>query len=684
MKVTLGTGALLAMALLVAGCGGGSSGGGAEPPLQALDQQTLVVQMDQNGDSELDLITLDISESPFVILECLYGMPGGDFEDMTPALKGLAIDPAVSGALATYMGSSMGDAGRTELDVTDTNGDPTKVVVFGIGGDHANGLASLAASAFSVRPTCAAPGDAVLIKGDGFGEKPTVLFDEAEAEVLRSDGNRIICRVPEGLAEGDVTIQVDGVEAGGFHVLADGAPALVYVSTDTATPGMLVFFVGARLKGATADFKGSGGATAASIDLEGGSRIAYLKVPVDLEPGSYTVVLRNDAGDSGPCSPTLHVVEAGEATLEAIEPLGQLPGRPVVCKGTDLGPFGICFLTWTDSKDNGLFTFGFANGYDRVHTWVPGDAVAGETYEVTIDFADGSTTAATGALAYTVGTPPAPELTELEYDKGPPGSLVGIIGHGLVGGGYAWPTVNFTDENGVSTEALIYYAFGGYHGANNPGGGGGGGGQGDPGMPGGPNRLQGGGFGYDNGIDQVVVEVPRELADGTYDVTVTLSGQTSNALPFVVGDLPLTVTSMKPNKQGPYGPMDVVVIRGTGFGIPDYDFVIADDNRGGANGLALFDPSQDPFENLFKVKVTWDGEGAPLEGEVLWHHDREILVLPPGGWEHPLAVGEYMVYVTVERDDGSTETVEAGLYTVQSKGEGGGGFMPFPANGVKK
>ena len=129
MKRSLGTGALVALALLVAGCGGGGSGGGA-PPLQALDQQTLVVQMDQNGDSELDLITLDISESPFVILECLHGMPGGDFEDVSASLKGLAIDPAVSGALATYVGSSFGVADRTELDVTDTNGDPMKVVVF--------------------------------------------------------------------------------------------------------------------------------------------------------------------------------------------------------------------------------------------------------------------------------------------------------------------------------------------------------------------------------------------------------------------------------------------------------------------------------------------------------------------------------------------------------------------------
>ncbi len=529
---------------------------------------------------------------------------------------------------------------------------------------------ALAQSIEQVKPACAAPGDAVLIKGSDFPEEPTVLFGDTEAEVLRSGDERIICRVPEGLEEGDVTIDVNGATAD-FHVLVAGAPAIVHVSTETATPGMLVFFVGARLKGASAAFEGDGG-TAAVVDLRGGSRVGYLKVPLDLAPGTYTIVISNEAGDSGPCSPVLNVVEPGEPTLTSIEPLEQLPGRRVVCEGTDLGPLGFCFLNWKGSDGDTLFTYGFTNGYDRVHTWVPGDAQAGATYDVTIDFVDGGSTEGTGALAYTVGTPPPPELTELEYDKGPPGSLVGIFGHDLVGNGYSWPTVHFT-RDGVSTEALIYYAFGGYHGGN-------GGGHG--GDPAGTNRLQG--FGYDNGLDQIVAEVPRELEDGDYDVTVTVSGQVSNALVFTVGDLPLTVTSMRPDSQGPYGPTDVVVIEGTGFGVPDYDFVIADDGGGGANGLALFDPNEDPFEDLFKVTVTWQGDGDPLEGYVLWHHDREILVIPPGGWEDPLPVGEYTVSVTVERDNGDTETVEAGTYTVHEKGDGGGNGIPFGPSGVNR
>jgi hypothetical protein len=130
MKRLVCAGAPAALLLLLASCGGSGGTGGGQPPLEVLDQRTLVVQMDQNGDDELDLITLDISESPFVILECLYGMPGGDFRDVTPQLRGLAIDPAVSGALATYVGNSFGVADRTELDVTNTNGDPMKVVVY--------------------------------------------------------------------------------------------------------------------------------------------------------------------------------------------------------------------------------------------------------------------------------------------------------------------------------------------------------------------------------------------------------------------------------------------------------------------------------------------------------------------------------------------------------------------------
>jgi len=523
-------------------------------------------------------------------------------------------------------------------------------------------LLLLAAGAFAqsidlVKPGCAAPGDAILIKGSDFGSEPTVLFGDTEADVLRSSDQKIICRVPRSLEEGDITITIGDATAD-FHVLAEGAPVIVHVSTETATPGMLVFFVGARLKGATASFEDADGETAATVDLKGGWRVSYVKIPVDLAYGTYTVRVSNDAGDTGPCSPKLEIVEAGDPTIEAMDPEEQLPGRPVQCLGTDLGPPGFCFVTWTDGNGDDFFEIGFANGYDRVHTWVPYSAQGGATYDVIIDFIDGSSTEGTGAFAYTVGTPPPPEIVELEYEKGPPGSMVGIFGNNLVGGGFAWPTVEFT-KDGVSTEAFAVFWCG-----CNP----------------------------DRDLDEIVVEVPRDLEDGDYDVTVTVGGETSNAVTFTVGQLPLTVTSMKPDSQGRDGPNGIVVITGTGFGVPDWDVVIAGPGPKGGPGakLALFDPGTDPFQDAFKVTVTWtDGDGQSLEGDVIWHTDREILVIPPGGWFDPLPVGEYLVEVTVDRGNDETETAEAGTYTVTNEssgfggGGGGGGGRVIPLNGAR-
>jgi hypothetical protein len=335
----------------------------------------------------------------------------------------------------------------------------------------------------------------------------------------------------------------------------------------------------------------------------------------------------------------LSVVEEGDPTITSIEPEEQLPNREILCRGTDLGPPGWCFLTWTDAEDNSVFSFGFANGYDRVHTWVPWDATAGAGYDVVIDFSDGSST---NAFPYEVGTPPPPEITELEHDMGPAGSLVGIVGENLIGGGYSWPVVEFTKDD-VPTEAIVYF----FHG------------------------------GFGDKPEKILVEVPRDLEEGDYEVTVTVNGQASNAVTFTVGDLPLTFSSMRPDSQGEHGPRDVVVIRGTGFGVPDYpDFVIA------GNGIGIPGGKDPSWENYFTVTVTWEQPGEePLLGIVVWQDDREILVIPPGGWHDPLPVGEYTVVVTVDRGEGETESVEAGTYTVHEGGDGGGGGnggTPFP------
>lgn len=124
---------LLAALLAAAGCGGGGletpPGGGAPP--QTVPQQSTVVQLDHDGDGELDLLTLDTSRTPYVIYEAIYGgSAGGDPVEMTDVLRGTELDIDVSNALASYQAGSFNVGARTELDVADSAGHPVRVVVF--------------------------------------------------------------------------------------------------------------------------------------------------------------------------------------------------------------------------------------------------------------------------------------------------------------------------------------------------------------------------------------------------------------------------------------------------------------------------------------------------------------------------------------------------------------------------
>jgi hypothetical protein len=479
---------------------------------------------------------------------------------------------------------------------------------------------TLAQEIDSVKPACAAPGDYVLIQGSDFGAEPTVLFDTVEADVIKNREDKILVRVPaEGLEAGAVTIDVDGATAD-FTVLEAGAPVILHVSASKATPGMVLILIGIRLKGGTAEFVDADDVVAATVDLKGGRRAAYLKVPSDLAAGTYTLVITSaDDVESGDCSPVIEIVEAGTATVTDITPEEQTPGRHVLCEGTDLGPFGYCRVTWTDSEDEELHTCGFANGFDKVYTRVPWKAEAGATYDVTIEFSDGTTTE---AVSYEVGTLPPPELTELEYTTGPAGDPLGIRGENLFRG-FQLPKVEFTDGDGTSTEADILWAH--------------------PHHPHGKKKTS-----------EITVRIPESLADGDYDVTVTTSAGTSNALVFTVADLPLAVTSMKPDSQGPKGPNAPVIIEGTGFGTMDKG--VFAHHGGGPNGRPQLD-----------LAVTWDdgSEADPLEGFVLFHTNRKIVVIPPGGWFDPLPIGEYTVRVVLHPDSDEPEIAIAGTYTVE-------------------
>jgi len=501
------------------------------------------------------------------------------------------------------------------------------------------GAAAFAQEIEALRPACGAPGDYVLICGSDFADEPSVSFGDVEADVVKSarGAGKVLVRVPEGLEAGDVTISVDGAEAD-FSVLAEDAPVVAHLSASVANPGNILVLIGDRLEDGSVDFLDGDGAVAASTDLVGGVRVAYLQVPAALEPGTYTLRVSNAAGDSGACSPELEVREPGDPTIESIEPEAQQPGRSVRIQGTDLGPIGLAFVNWT-LGDETLTTLGFADGFENVFTHVPFDADGGETYDVVVSFSDGATTE---PFAYEVGELPDPEIDELAPDTGPAGTTVRIRGVGLFGalfgggggvalppgrgptgggnglfgiaqglpfkGGGGLPTVEFT-RDGEATEAFVLFA-----------------------AP---------GFGDEN--DTVVCRVPN-VEDGDYDVTVTVGSKTSNAVVFTVQELPLSVTAIRPDGQGPKGPNRPVLIEGTGFGAFD-----------GFGGFG------DP-----QVEVDFeDADGETHEAFVLFHNDREILLIPPGGWFDPLEPGEYNVRVTRDPGGDDEESVEAGTYTVR-------------------
>lgn len=452
-------------------------------------------------------------------------------------------------------------------------------------------------------PGCGAAGDKVLIRGSDFADEPAVSIGGTSAEVLRSREDAILCIVPDDLVTGAATLTVDSEDAADdFVVLAEGTPVVYRLSTDTGPAGLSVYVFGRRLHGAEVAFVDDTGTTQAEAELEGGRRCNVFEVPEDLDVGTYTLVFTNeDALDTFDCPISFEVVEAGDPTITALDPELVPPGQRVVVEGTDLTPHGWCRVIWTDADGETIRRHGFSNGYDRVFTCVPYQAVAAATYDVSIELRDGTETA---AVSYDVGERGDPVLTSLEPDAGPTGTHFALLGEDLVASGLE-PTVTF-DDGTTTTEAEIHFALPGFHGHG--------------------------------GV--VVATVPDGLADGDYDVTLTLDGAESNALTYTVGALPLAVTRMMPtsydsDRDHRRGPRPVA-IEGTGFG--------SDDSH-------------------IEIQVVWDDGTDTYEGEVLLRSDRLLFVAVPGDEDDPLPVGTYTVYVVLDPDD-TAESVEAGTYTV--------------------
>jgi len=471
-----------------------------------------------------------------------------------------------------------------------------------------------------VRPDCVGPGGRVLICGEGFGDAPTVTIGGARAQILRSHDTKLLVRVPENAAPGVARIDVGGATAS-IDILAAGAPVVRRLSSRTATPGQVLVVVGRNLAGAEAVFIDEDQHEVASVLLRGRDRVGFFRVPRDTATGKYILEIRNVAGTSGACSPTIKIVEAGPPTLDSMAPEAQHPGRSLVASGTNLGPIGLCVAYWIAGDGQRLAAGGFANGYDTVYTYVPFHARAGQTYKIYIEFANGSSTEDTGLLAYTVGTSSGPEIQRLAYDAGPVGSPLGILGDGF------FPASTNADRNFTSADALPLVEFtrnGVAHKA----------------------RILFGVPAHGDEGDFLVVRVP-EVVNGDYVVTVTVGDATSNGVGFTVKSLPLTVTSMKPDHQSSTVFVFPVLFTGTGFG----------------SGLrSSLDANA--------IEVTWERDGTdpirPRAGRIIFRNDRELFVVPPGGSsDERLAVGRYTVRVTRYPGTDREESVVAGTYTVE-------------------
>lgn len=125
-------GLALAVALF-GGCGGGGdgdsalpAGGGSSPALSKITE--VVVRYDHDGDGNPDVLTLDASVDPFEIVEALEGTDAGDAVDATEVLKGRAIDPAISTALANHRAESFEIDVEIDLEVQ-VDGVPVTVTV---------------------------------------------------------------------------------------------------------------------------------------------------------------------------------------------------------------------------------------------------------------------------------------------------------------------------------------------------------------------------------------------------------------------------------------------------------------------------------------------------------------------------------------------------------------------------
>ena len=124
---------VLALLLLTA-CGGGGdtplSTTQTKPRGADIDPGTnrVVVRYDRDGDAQPDVLTLDASRNPLVIVEAIRGTADGAGTDATDIWRGGEIDAALNDALQHYLAESCTVASQTDIELI-LDGAPVTVTV---------------------------------------------------------------------------------------------------------------------------------------------------------------------------------------------------------------------------------------------------------------------------------------------------------------------------------------------------------------------------------------------------------------------------------------------------------------------------------------------------------------------------------------------------------------------------
>lgn len=461
-----------------------------------------------------------------------------------------------------------------------------------------------AADVDGFHPPCGAPGDRVYVQGSDFTPRPVVTFGGVEAEVVRTGVDVLLCRVPRGLAEGPVELQVDGAPAPHrFQTRAAGKPVIHGLGAAAGTGGQSVLIYGRRLQRGRVAFLDAKGSAVARVPVVGGRRAGMLLLPETLPPGHYVLVLTNGDGlSTGACSPRIEVAVAGAPELWVIHPTDAAlshsasAGQRVRCLGTNLGPAGPCRVGWTDRHGVRSESRGLADGYGSVRTAVPGALTSGEPYDVVVELANGESTA---PVTWTPGKRTKPDAVTATPSTMPAGCAFALQGVGL-DGSIDDVRAALTSEHGtVGLDVVVHHPGGLGHGA------------------------------------AWILRVPPGISEGEYEVSLHLGDRGVARTSLRVAQSPLTVTGLWPTRIDAASEVLPTLIEGAGFGAPS----AGDD-----------------------LRVVWTDGTHTREGTIVFHCDGVIRILPLCTYRAGSIAERWSVYVLRGQGAG-TRVAKAGIVT---------------------